>query len=285
MKRQIIQIDDEKCNGCGECIIGCPEGAIQLVNGKAKLVNDTYCDGLGACIGDCPVGAITVIEREAEAYDEVSVIEEIVQKGDNVIKEHLTHLFSHNQDAYLNTAIDYLKKNKIDIPEYKEKIMHNQHHHQGGGCPGSQMMDFSKNKENIKTSDESGSRESELSQWPVQLHLLSPEASYFKNADVLIAADCVAFTVGDFHKDFLKGKRLAIACPKLDSGLDIYEQKISEMIDKSGINTITVMIMQVPCCRGLLALVKKASEQASRKVPVKCITISLQGEVLEEKWI
>ncbi len=150
------------------------------------------------------------------------------------------------------------------------------------GCPGSKMMQFNREKQ---VAEEGGKRQSELSQWPVQLHLVSPQAPYFAQADLLLAADCVAYALADFHKDYLKGKALAIACPKLDDGQDIYLEKITVLIDSAEINSLTVMIMQVPCCRGLLALAQRAVGQAKRKVPVKLIVVGLQGEILSEEWL
>jgi len=152
------------------------------------------------------------------------------------------------------------------------------------GCPGSQAMDFKSTVESQQFNDD-GKRKSELTQWPVQLHLLSPHAEYFQGADVLLAADCTAFTLGDFHKDFLKGKRLAIACPKLDSGSNEYKEKIIAMINESKINTLTVLIMQVPCCRGLLAIATEAVQAAERKIPVKCVVVGIKGEILKDEWI
>lgn len=156
------------------------------------------------------------------------------------------------------------------------------HGHEHGGCPGSRMMDF--NAQKNEGGDTSGKRPSELRQWPVQMHLVSPMAPYFQGADVLLSADCVAHSVGDFHKDLLKGKALAIACPKLDEGQDVYVEKIKSLIDDAKINTLTVAIMEVPCCRGLLAMAQEALSQASRKVPLKVLTIGIQGAVLSEDW-
>jgi len=287
MKRTIIKIDEEKCNGCGLCVSGCHEGALQLIEGKARMVSELYCDGLGACIGDCPVGAITLEEREAQPYDEVATLERMLPKGEKTILAHLKHLHDHNEQGFLMEAYDYLKKHGIQLggndlsTQQKTETMEHQH---AGGCPGSKMMDFRKNSKN-HSQPTSVSGESELRQWPVQLHLLNPAASYFQGADVLIAADCVAFAVGDFHSRWLKGKSLAIACPKLDSGKEIYIEKITAMIDQAKVNTLTVMIMEVPCCGGLLQIVKTALSAASRKVPVKLVTVGLQGDILNENWI
>ncbi|HAZ09905.1 MAG: 4Fe-4S ferredoxin [Omnitrophica bacterium GWA2_41_15] len=151
------------------------------------------------------------------------------------------------------------------------------------GCPGSKMQDLRK-KEETK-GDESGKRESQLGQWPIQLHLVSPMAPYYQKRDVLLSADCVAYTVGDFHKDYLKGKSIAIACPKLDEGQDVYVEKIKSLIDDAKINTLTVMTMQVPCCAGLVAIARQALESAKRKIPIKSIVVSLQGDILSEDWV
>lgn len=150
------------------------------------------------------------------------------------------------------------------------------------GCPGSRMMDFREKKTGGETS---AKRSSELRQWPIQLHLISPQAPYYQKADVLLSADCVAYSVGDFHKDYLKGKSLAIACPKLDGGQDEYVEKIKSLIDDAKINTLTVMIMQVPCCHGLVALAQEVQSKAKRKIPIKSIVVSLQGDILSEEWV
>jgi len=277
----MIEIDEEKCNGCGVCVPGCPEGALQVIDGKVRLVSDLLCDGLGACVGECPEGALKVEKKEAQPYDERKVVENIVKAGANTIKAHLKHLYSHGQKEFLNTALEYLKEKGIDIPDYKEEKMTG-HHHAGGGCPGSRALDFS--EEEGAAQELSGEIPSALRQWPVQLHLVSPGAPYFQKADVLLAADCTAFAMGGFHRDYLKGKALAIACPKLDSDMDIYAEKLTSLIDDAQINTLTVMIMEVPCCGGLLALAKQASANAKRKVPVKAVTVSLKGKVLSEEW-
>ena len=222
MIRNVIKIDEEKCTGCGVCIPNCHEGALQIIDGKARLINDLFCDGLGACLGHCPEGAIEIIEREAAPYNEKEVMKSISKQGKATILAHLNHIKEHEDKVYLKEGLKYVKENKIDLNLFKEtEPVENQkkqenHHHSGGGCPGSRAMDF--RKPEIRESITNGVKQaSELRQWPVQLHLVSPMASYFKNADVLLAADCVAFSMGNFHSDYLKGKSLAIACPKLDS--------------------------------------------------------------------
>jgi len=197
MKRTIIKIDEALCNGCGACVSGCHEGALQLINGKAVMISDLYCDGLGACIGECPAGAITLEEREAATPSQAS----------------------------------------------------------------------------------------ELRQFPVQLQLLNPQAGFFQKANILLAADCTAFASGEFHSRFLKGKMLAIACPKLDLNHQTYIEKLKAMIDIAQIDMLTVLIMDVPCCSGLVRLAQTAREQAQRHIPIKVIALSVQGEVISENWL
>ena len=281
MKRKVITIDEEKCSGCEECIPNCPEGAIQIIDGKARLISDKFCDGLGACLGHCPEGAITVEEREAEPYDERKVMENIIRQGPNVILAHLKHLQDHGEAELLAIATKVLKEKNIPNPLNhfpKEKPM-NSH----CGCPGAQTLDFSTTP--TATQDLTGKRPSQLKQWPIQLHLISPQAPYFKSKDLLIAADCVAFSMGDFHKDYLAGRSLVIACPKLDENQDVYKAKLKALIEEAKVNTITVMIMQVPCCGGLLHLVQQVAAESKRKVPIKVAVVSLQGEILQEDWV
>ncbi|HPI04319.1 MAG TPA: 4Fe-4S binding protein [Candidatus Goldiibacteriota bacterium] len=282
MKRDVIEINEEKCNGCGNCIPGCPEGALQVIDGKVRLVADYLCDGLGACVGECPQDALKVVKKEVEEYDERKVIENIMKHGINTVKAHMKHLRDHGQSEYIKIAEQFLKENNIKFDE-ESPAAAPARHHGSGGCPGSRMIDNT-NRKNTASAD-GISAPSELRQWPVQLHLVSPAAPYFNGADVVLAADCVAFAMGSFHKDFLKGKALAIACPKLDSDLDVYVEKITAMVEQAKINTLTVVRMQVPCCGGLVQIAKTAVEKASRKVPIKAVTVSLEGDVLEEQWI
>ena len=282
MKRKIIQIDEEKCNGCGLCIPNCQEGALQIIDGKARLISDLFCDGLGACIGHCPEGAIEIIEREAEPYDERKVVEILVTKGRNTVLAHRDHLRDHNEEEFLNQAIQYLKKNNIDMSPEKEMKSPAM-----CGCPGSREMDF--REESLQSAVGSQqpavlSPQSELKQWPVQLHLLNPNAPYFRNADVVLTADCVPFAMGDYHARYLKGKSIAIACPKLDSNKESYVEKLASMIRDAKVNTLHVVMMEVPCCGGLLQMAQMARQNSGRNIPIKQSIISLQGEVLEEEW-
>jgi ferredoxin len=282
MKRKIIYIDDELCNGCGQCIPNCPEGALQLIDGKARLISDLFCDGLGACIGECPLGAITIEEREAQSYDERRVMENVIAQGRGVIQAHLAHLQEHGEQEYLAQALAVLEERGIDVelPEAAQGRAN-------AGCPGSQVRAFhagsspTEGTSGIDTPD----APSQLRQWPVQLHLLPPSAPYFRDADVLLAADCAAYAHGDFHRQFLQGRRLAIACPKLDSNQDIYLDKLKALIDFSGIRSITVLTMEVPCCRGLLQLARSAAAEAERKIPIQWLEIGVQGDLLQEEAV
>jgi ferredoxin len=270
MKRTIIKIDENLCNGCGICTEGCHEGALQLIDGKARLINESFCDGLGACIGECPTGAIVFEKKETEPYNEYAVIEKLLPKGEKTIKAHLQHLKEHNETAYYEQGLHYLQEHniKIDMPDNKKHC----------GCPGSREMTF-KHSDGAETDKTEIS--SQLTQWPIQLHLLNPIASYFKDADVLLAADCSAYAFGNFHNRFLRNHTLAIACPKLDAEKERYIEKITAMIDISNINTLTVIIMEVPCCNGLVQLAEQAVVQAQRKIPVKKIVVGIQGTINE----
>ncbi len=289
MKRDILKIDEELCNGCGQCVPNCHEGALQVIDGKVRLISELMCDGLGACIGYCPEGAITIEKREAEPYNETKVMEQMISKGRNTITAHLKHLKDHGETGFLQEGVSYLKTNRKSLGFDLMEVMHevhnhgNQQVHAGGGCPGSRAVVIEKPDTDAPAA--AADQPSELRQWPVQMHLLNPNAPYLRGADLLLAADCVAFSMGNFHSRHLKGKSLAIACPKLDHGTDIYIEKLTAMIDLAKVNTITVMMMEVPCCGGLLQLVRNASSRAERKVPVKQMIISLSGNVLKEEWI
>lgn len=291
MKRKIIKIDEAKCTGCALCIPNCPEGAIQILDGKARLVSDLSCDGLGACLGHCPEGAITIEEREAEPYNETKVMETIILKGEATVRAHLQHLRDHNQVEFLAEALRFLEQKglanplatAVSAPSGHGHCAGSHQGHGGGGCPGSRAMQFDKPVAQVPVVE--GSSPSQLTHWPVQLHLISPHAPYFQGADFLLAADCTAFALGDFHSRHLKGKVLAIGCPKLDAEQEIYAQKLVALIDEAKINTLTVMIMQVPCCSGLLRLAQGAVRQADRKIPLKCVVVGLQGDILKTEWV
>ena len=200
MKRTVIKIDEDLCNGCGQCVTGCHEGALQLIDGKAVMISEMYCDGLGACIGECPVGAIELIEKEAEPYDEIKVMERIALKGEHVVVAHLKHMKDHNELEYLRQGIEYLKQHNInyDLSSIENKEDKMEEINSFSACPGLASQSFEKpqtKEEDFSTVNQ----KSELTHWPIQLHLQSPTASYFQNANVLIAADCPAFSIGAFH--------------------------------------------------------------------------------------
>ena len=280
-KRKIIKIDEKKCNGCGVCIPNCPEGALQIIDGKVRLISDIFCDGLGACIGHCPQGAITIQERDAGNYDEKKVMREnIIKAGKNTIIAHLKHLEEHGEVDYYNEAMEVLKEKEIEI-ELEDKDVNKECNFYA--CPGSKVMDFSNEKlnEDVGTIDS----KSQLRQWPIQLHLVPTNAPYFQSKDVILVADCVAYSMANFHEKYLKNRSISIACPKLDSNVEIYLSKLISLIDNAKINTLTVMTMEVPCCSGLLNLARKASRKANRKIPIKSIIVSIKGDILKEEWI
>jgi len=279
VKRQIIKIDAQKCNGCGLCIPNCPEGAIQIIDNKARLISDLFCDGLGACIGHCPQGAITIEEREAKAYDEKKVMENIVRQGKNVIKAHLEHLKDHNQFELLKEALDFLKEKKIEIPIKEESPLATDEN-ADCGCLGSKVMDFRKDKIAPTKQMPFSKTDSQLRQWPVQIKLVPVKASYFENADLLIAADCVPFAYADFHLDLLKDKILLVGCPKLDDA-GFYQEKITEILKNNSIKSVTYAHMEVPCCFGLVGIIKSAISASVKNIPFKEITISIKGEKIE----
>jgi len=291
MIREIVKIDEELCNGCGVCVPNCHEGALQIIDDKARLISDLMCDGLGACLGHCPEGAITIEKREAQPYNETEVMKEMVTKGKNTVVAHLKHLLDHNEMAFFKEGVTFLKNNsnnlEFDINEVMNEVHENKQESGGdcasGGCPGSKAVSF--DPQGLKVAEPAGDQPSQLRQWPVQLHLVNPNAPYFQKADLLIAADCTAFSLGDFHTKWLKDRSLVIACPKLDSGQDTYINKLAMLIDEAKVNTITVMIMEVPCCGGLLNIVNEAKQMTYRKVPVKAVVVGIKGDILSEEWI
>jgi len=284
VKRQIIKIDEDKCTGCGECIPNCPEGALQVIDGKARLISDLFCDGLGACIGHCPEGAIITEEREAEPYEEKTVMANIIKQGKNVILAHLEHLKGHGQDEYYQQAVDFLKEKGIAVPAKEEK---HQDRHTPCACPGSAMRSFEEEvgcPSMVAEKKPEAKVKATLSQWPVQLMLVPPNAPFLQNRDLVLAADCVSYAYGNFHNDFLKGKALLIACPKLDD-TEYYLDKLTQMFRVSDIKSINVLHMEVPCCTGLVVLAKKALQASGKKIPLKETTIGIRGDILGESVV
>jgi len=281
VRRQIIRIDEAKCTGCAECIPNCPEGALQIIDGKARLVSDLFCDGLGACLGHCPEGAIAVEEREAEPYDERKVMANIVAQGPNVIAAHLDHLREHGETGYLRQALEFLRERGIEAPGVPSSA---RAHPPGTGCPGARMMQFDAAEE--PAADAAGGDRpvgravSRLRQWPVQITLVPPQAPYLQGADLLLAADCVPFAYAGFHEDFLQGKTVLVGCPKLDD-IEFYRRKLADVFRHNDLRSITVVHMEVPCCFGLVHVAKLALEDAGKAIPLRLVKISIRGEVLE----
>ena len=243
--RKIIEIDDEKCDGCGNCVPSCAEGAIQIVDGKARVIADKYCDGLGACLGECPQGALKVVERQAEEFDEAAV-QDLLEKQAKEGRQAAAGLLA--------------------AP---------------GGCPSAEVKTFSTSAcdcANQPRNHATGGS-SALGHWPVQIRLVPAGAPFLKNADLLIAADCVPVAYPAFHKDFLAGKAVMIGCPKFDNAQE-YVDKLTRVFKESGIKSITAVIMEVPCCAGLPAIIKKALENSGMDIPFSQVTVSAKGEIL-----
>lgn len=255
MKRKIVSINENKCNGCGICVKACHEGAIEIVDGVAKLVSDEYCDGLGDCLPGCPMGAIEIIERESVPYDDDAV--QIRKEKLQALKTQLpcgcpgtsSKRIERNNKINVISKVTSVKNEKVAIQNIAEKIV--------------------ANEDNV----------SELRQWPVQLKLINPNAEYFKDANLLVAADCTAYAYGSFHKDFMKDCITVIGCPKLDD-IEYYKEKLAAIIRNNNIKSITVVRMEVPCCRGIVEAVKNAMLEAQIIVPYKEVTISTEGNVI-----
>jgi ferredoxin len=281
MKRRIITIDEEKCTGCGACVNGCPEGAIRLIDGKARLVGDLFCDGLGACIGTCPEGAIAIETREAEPYDERKVMDAVSKQGVNVIIAHLEHLKTHHQDADLQVAFQYLKENKIPIDWPPEPA--GTHHRASGfaGCPGSRMVQVPRNSSRTRSLAPEPDEQSELRNWPIQITLAPVQAPYFRDADLLIAADCVGSSLPGFHRKLVAHRVLLIGCPKLDDA-QFYIEKLAQIFQNNPIKSIHVAIMTVPCCGGMRNIVDSALKLSGKsgQIPVSHTVVDLDGTVL-----
>ena len=241
VNRKIIEINEELCDGCGQCIPSCAEGALEIVDGKAKLVADFYCDGLGACLGECPNGALRVVEREADEFDEVAVEERL----ESIAKEETPQV----------------------IP-------------MTSGCPSAQLKSFAQPAAQQEASESAqGSAPSELTHWPVQINLVPPHAPFLKGADLLVAADCTPVAYPNFHRDFLRGKAVMVGCPKFDD-VEGYIQKFAEIFRTADLHSVSVVVMEVPCCQGLPIILEKGMKAAGKKVRMEKVVISARGEVL-----
>lgn len=246
MVRKIVHIDEELCDGCGLCVPACAEGAIRIVDGKARLAEDRLCDGLGACLGECPRGAITIIEREADPFDEAAVGHPAREPlhASAAARQHVAHVPS--------------------------------------GCPGSRVMQFAGPPQHIlaQATANTPGRTSQLRQWPVQLALVPPTAPYLQGADILLAADCVPFAYADFHNGLLAGKALLVGCPKLDDA-QWYVQKLAQIILTARPTSITIAHMEVPCCSGLLRIAELACQHAGVDIPITSVMVSVKGDILD----
>jgi NAD-dependent dihydropyrimidine dehydrogenase PreA subunit len=254
MIRDIVKIDEKKCDGCGLCVPACAEGAIQIIDGKARLIAENLCDGLGACLGHCPKDAIIVEKRAADEFDEEAV-EEHLKNGGLSVPQHQAPAASAG-----------------GCPSAQVQTLAAAAH--GGGCPSARLMSFDGP---AAPAGEVSARASELRQWPVQMHLVPPSAPFLRNADLLLAADCVPFAYADFHRDFLPGRALLIGCPKLDDG-QAYLQKLTAILSQNDIRSLTVLHMEVPCCSGLIMLARQAIAASGKDVPLETVRIGIQGE-------
>ncbi|MFA7060638.1 MAG: 4Fe-4S binding protein [Pedobacter sp.] len=243
MLRKIVKIDQDKCDGCGLCVPSCAEGAIKMINGKAVLSADNLCDGLGACLGECPRDAIQIEERDTAEFDEAAVEQHLAAQG---------------------------KATPADQQAPQHPV--------GGGCPGSRAMSFVRPQESTASAPAAGCQQSQLAQWPVQLHLVSTTATYFQGADLLITADCVPLAYAGYHEDFLKGKAVVMGCPKLDDN-QFYTEKLTELFSKSDVKSITVLKMEVPCCGGIAVAARQALAASGKQIPYHEVTIGIQGNI------
>lgn len=274
IRRHIIRIDEEKCNGCGLCLPGCPEGALRIVDGKARLVRESYCDGLGACLGHCPQGALRVEERAAEQYDACGVLAYLGEQSPELAERHREHLRAHG-----------LAESGRGEAE------------PGAGCPSAQVIGWGAESlvphsgrageeapENGGSAEQAGAGENftALGHWPVKLRLIPPAADFLKNADLILAADCVPFAYGNFHRDFLRGRAVAAGCPKFDD-VGAYREKIEQMLESVNIRSITVVYMEISCCSGFVRLVREALERSGSGIPLETVQIGVRGEFIIEK--
>lgn len=247
----MVLIDEEKCNGCGKCITNCAEGAMEIVDSKAKLISDVYCDGLGACLGHCPQNALTIEEREAPDFDEEAVNKHLEKIGREPIKP--------SEEASASN-------DKLHAPH-------------SGGCPSARVIQRDVPDTSCCNNIDSSQVQSMLGQWPIQLKLVPPNAPFLQDADLLITADCVPFAYPNFHAKFLKGKAIVIGCPKLDD-LDFYIERLTDMFKESSIKRITIIHMEVPCCYGLNHAVDEALKASKKKIPLEEVTIGVSGDVV-----
>jgi len=258
-KRKIVCIDEEKCNGCGHCAAACAEGAIELKDGKARLVAERYCDGLAACLGECPADAISIIEKEADSFDPEAVEKHLAgRKGAGASVEN-------HDESIESPSFDPVGPPTLPC-----------------GCPSTQLQTFS-SPNSSSTGEKSGAERqtSRLTHWPVQIRLVPPTAPFLKNADLLVASDCTPLAYPNFHEDFLKGKVVMMGCPKFDDTAE-YIDKFTRIFATAGIKSVTVAIMEVPCCSKMPAIVETAMKQSGKKIPMEIIVIGAKGNIVRK---
>jgi len=267
-RRKIIRIDLDRCNGCGECLPHCPEGALRIIDGKARLVSDLFCDGLGACVGRCPRGALAVEERPAEPYDERKAMENILPQGPHTIRAHLEHLREHGAEAELRTALAVLAERGIAPPPDPLP----------GACPGRRARSLPE-ADDPAPGPGTSAPSSRLRNWPVQLALVPPSAPYLRGADLLLAADCAPFAYAGFHEEFLKGRILLVGCPKLDDAA-FYAEKLTALFRTNRPRSVMCVHMEVPCCFGLVQIARNAIKASGLEIPFHEVTLGVRGEQL-----
>jgi len=252
IRRKIVQIDEERCNGCGQCVSACAEGAIELVDGKARLASENYCDGLAACLGECPEGAISIVEREADAFDPEAVEHHLVKKS------------SGEQRVVTPNA----ERRTLDVLPC--------------GCPSTHIQMFESSCEAANQPVSHSVASSALSHWPVQIRLVPPTAPFLKGADLLVASDCTPVACPNFHRDFLKGRTVLLGCPKFDD-TEEYINKFTDIFKTAGIHSVTILIMEVPCCSKMPLIVQQAMALAKQNIPVEILTVSARGAIVKKQ--
>lgn len=257
INRQIIAIDEERCDGCGLCVPSCAEGALRIVNGKARLIKESFCDGLGACLGECPQDALTIVELEADEYDEAQVLAHLRDTDPGLAEDHAARSRSNAPNA---------------IPLYAAEGGQGVGRQEGfPACPSIAVVQWGPEQEPPPITHR---QRSQLRQWPVQLHLLPVQAPFFENADLMLVADCVPFACPNLHEDFLRGNVVAVGCPKLDDAR-AYVDKVTQILLHSNIRSLKVVYMEVPCCRGLVAIAQQALANSGKPIPLESVMVSI----------
>lgn len=249
LKRKIVEIDEERCNGCGQCVEACAEGAIQIVNGKAKLVSETYCDGLAACLGECPVDALRIVEKEAEAFDADAVPRKPIQAGTA-------------GGSVEGTAPDTQTGPTLPC-----------------GCPSTKVEIFSSPRDTANKPLIQEDNNSVLAHWPVQIRLVPPSAPFLRSAHLLVASDCTPVAYPRFHRDFIEGKTVLVGCPKFDDA-DDYADRFSEIFKTAGIRSVTIVVMEVPCCSKMPLIVRQGMRKAGVQIPTEVVVVNTRGKIV-----